>query len=181
MLRLRPNATTDDRLNRRAAIIALSIAAYYVLLNASYIYWEGGWSYGPRHLAPAIPFLCVGLAVLWTRAPRGVRKVLVVLSAYGVAISLVAVATMAQPPAAIQRPVSELLLPAFLDGDLSLNMQRFTDRGADTDFRAHVTPKAAWNLGMKAGLHGHASLIPLAIVWLVAATVLFAKAVFTRS
>jgi len=77
------------------------------------------------------------------------------------------VATMAQPPASFQRPLTELLLPAFRDGDLSLNTQRFTDSGASA-LRAHVDPKAAWNLGMKAGLDGHASLIPLAIVWLVA-------------
>ena len=153
--------------SRRAAIVAATIAGYYVLLNASYAYWEGGWSYGPRHLSPAIPFLCLGLAMLWTIAPRPARAALAGFSAYGAALSLVASATMAQPPASFQRPVTELLLPAFRDGDLSLNTQRFTDSGASA-LRAHVDPKAAWNLGMKAGLDGHASLIPLAIVWLVA-------------
>ncbi|OLC81764.1 MAG: hypothetical protein AUH72_08525 [Acidobacteria bacterium 13_1_40CM_4_65_8] len=152
---------------RRAAIVAMIIAVYYVLLNASYTYWEGGWSYGPRHLSPAIPFLCLGLARLWTIAPRSARAVLAGFSAYGAALSLVGAATMAQPPASFQRPLTELLLPAFRDGDLSLNTQRFTDSGASA-LRAHVDPKAAWNLGMKAGLDGHASLIPLAIVWLVA-------------
>ncbi|HEV3140430.1 MAG TPA: hypothetical protein VGY57_07950, partial [Vicinamibacterales bacterium] len=32
-----------------AAMLASGIAAYFILLNASYTYWEGGWSYGPRH------------------------------------------------------------------------------------------------------------------------------------
>jgi len=152
---------------RHAAIVAAIIAVYYILLNASYTYWEGGWSYGPRHLSPAIPFLCLGLAMLWTISPRPARAVLAGFAAYGAALSLVAAATMAQPPASFQRPVGELLLPAFRDGDLSLNTQRFTDSGASAP-RAHVDPKAAWNLGMKAGLDGHASLIPLAIVWLAA-------------
>ncbi len=155
---------------QRAALVAAVIAAYYILLNASYTYWEGGWSYGPRHLSPAIPFLCLGLAALWAISPRPARAVLAAFAAFGAALSLVASATMAQPPNTFQRPVSELLLPAFRDGDLSLNTQRFTDAGA-SPFRAHVEPKAAWNLGMKAGLEGHASLIPLAIVWLAAGAV----------
>jgi hypothetical protein len=158
-------------LRARAALVAAAIAAYYVLLNASYSYWEGGWSYGPRHLSPAIPFLCIGLAVLWGIVPRPGRVVLALFSAYGAALSLVAVATMAQPPASYQRPVQDLLLPAFRDGDLALNTQRFTDSGASS-LRAHSEPKAAWNLGMKVGLNGHASLIPLAIVWLAAAVAL---------
>jgi len=156
---------------RRAALVAATIAGYYVLLNASYTYWEGGWSYGPRHLSPAIPFLCIGLAMLWTVMPRRARVALAMFSGYGAALSLVAVSTMAQPPASYQRPLNELLLPAFLDGDLALNTQRFTDSGASA-LRAHGDPKAAWNLGMKIGLDGHASLIPLAIVWLAAVIVL---------
>ena len=58
---------------RRAALVASTVAAYYLLLNASYAYWDGGWSYGPRHASPAIPFLCLGLAALWAAVPRITR------------------------------------------------------------------------------------------------------------
>jgi len=156
----------SDR-HKRAALIAGAIGVYYVLLNAGYTYWEGGWSYGPRHLAPGIPFFCVGLAIVWTEAPAIVRAGLAALSVWGAALSIVAVATMATPPVQFTRPVRELLLPAFRDGDLALTTQRFTDIRTDIDaWRRHVEPKAAFNLGMKIGLHGHASLIPLALVWL---------------
>jgi hypothetical protein len=151
---------------RRAAIVASIIATYFILLNASYVYWEGGWSYGPRHASPAIPFLCVGLAALWTIAPAVGRVVLALLSTYGAAVTLIAVSTMPLPPAQLRRPVQELMLPAFIDGDLALNTQTFASGGVDADFRAHREPKAAFNLGMKAGLKGHASLIPLALLWL---------------
>jgi hypothetical protein len=175
MVRLKPDTTSVREntavLRARAAVVAASIAIYYVLLNASYTYWEGGWSYGPRHLSPSIPFLCIGLAMLWTIAPRPARAILTAFSAYGAALSLVAVATMAQPPASFERPVTELLLPAFRDGDLALNSQRFTDSGASS-LRAHTEPKAAWNLGMKMGLDGHASLIPLAVLWFAAGVAL---------
>ncbi len=157
---------------RRAAIAASTIAVYFVLLNASYAYWEGGWSYGPRHAAPAIPFLCIGLAALWTTLARAGRLLLAALSTYGVAVTLVAVSTMPLPPANIRRPVTDFLLPAFLDGDLSLNSQTMVSGSVDTDFRAHHEPKAAFNLGMKMGLDGRASLVPLALVWIACGVVL---------
>ena len=154
---------------RLAAAAAFAIAGYYILLNASYAYWEGGWSYGPRHASPAIPFLCIGLAALWTVLPpylsRVGRACLGLLAAYGVAVTLVAVSTMPLPPNNIRRPVAELLWPAFRDGDLALNTQTFVSGGANPDFRAHEEPKAAFNLGMKIGLTGLASLLPLLLAW----------------
>ena len=166
---------------RRAAIVASIIAVYYILLNAGYSYWEGGWSFGPRHLSPGLPFLCLGLGALWTLAPRGGRVVLAALSTWGAAVSLIAVATMAQPPAQIRRPLADFLIPAFREGDLALNTQRFTDGGADpVTMRDHTEPKAAWNLGMKLGLRGHASLVPLGIVWLACAGWLIAGAAERR-
>ena len=159
---------------RVGAIVAAVIAVYFILLNASYFYWEGGWSYGPRHASPAIPFLCLGLALLWTALPAIGRWVLTALSAYGVAVTLVAVSTMPLPPANIRQPVAAFMLPAFRDGDLALNTQSVASGGVDADFRAHHEPKAAFNLGMKMGLDGLASLAPLAIVWIGCAACLIA-------
>jgi hypothetical protein len=160
--------SADDRSRRRAAAMAAAIIGiYFILLNASYAYWEGGWSYGPRHAAPGIPFLCISLAFLWTAVPPLGRWLLAALSAYGAAITLIAVTTMPLPPNDIRRPVAEFLWPAFRDGDLALNTQTFASGGVDTNFRAHHEPRAAFNLGMKMGLGtGHASLAPLALVWL---------------
>jgi hypothetical protein len=153
---------------RRAALVASLVAAYYVLLNASYAYWDGGWSYGPRHAAPAIPFLCLGLAALWTAVSvsRIARWLLAVVSLYGVALTLVAVSTMPMPPVGVPDPVSDLLWPAFRDGDLSLNTQSFSAaRPLDDDLRAHREPKVAFNLGMTLGLDGRGSLVPLFTLW----------------
>jgi hypothetical protein len=155
-----------DARARRVAVVATTTAVYYILFNAGYTYWEGGWSYGPRHLSPAIPFLCIGLATLWTVAPRLLRWTLAAVSGYGAIVTLVAVSTMPLPPANIRRPMTEFILPAFQDGDLALNTQSFAAGTVDPDFRAHHEPKVAFNLGMKMGLTGHASLIPLAIAWL---------------
>lgn len=166
MLRSRAREVSGAVHVRLGALVGLAISVYFILLNASYFYWEGGWSYGPRHAAPAIPFLCIGLAILWTALPAAGRWLLAAFSAYGIAVTLVAVSTMPLPPANIRQPVEEFMLPAFRDGDLSINTQSVASGGVDLDFRGHHEPKAAFNLGMKVGLDGHASLAPLGVAWL---------------
>jgi hypothetical protein len=160
-----------DRRRTAAVLTAALIAAFYIALNASYVYWDGGWSYGPRHVIPGVPFLALGLAPLWTRAtPRWLRVILAGLAIYGVVLSLIAVAVMAQPPADFKRPVRQLLWPAFQAGDLALNQQDFTLGGQNiSELRSEHAVRAAWNLGQRLGLRGHSSLAPLAAVWLIAA------------
>ncbi len=51
---------------QRSLAIMLAIAALVVLLvNAAYVYWDGGSSTGPRHAVPAIGLLAIGLAPYW--------------------------------------------------------------------------------------------------------------------
>jgi hypothetical protein len=87
---------------------------------------------------------------------------------WGAALTLIAVSTTPQPPASVMSPVSELLWPAFRDGDLSLNHQSFVTFRAQPDLlRGHPELHAAWNLGEIAGLRGRASLLPLMALWIV--------------
>jgi len=156
--------------NRVIVLVAAGIALYYMLLNASYHYWSGGWSYGPRHMAAAIPFLCVPLGLLWTRCGRVGRTLLSAAAVAGFCVSLVGVSTTAQPPESYKNPVGELLWPAFRDGDLSLNHQSFVEyRAQRALLRANRNHHDAWNLGELAGLRGHLSLLPLFLVWMVCA------------
>jgi hypothetical protein len=159
---------------QRAALVAAGIGIYYLLLNASYFYWEGGWAFGPRQMTTALPFLALGLAPLWDLGRPAGHGLLLAAWIWGAAITLVGVSTTPQPPASIKAPVSELLWPAFRDGDLSLNPQTFVHNSVDVEhLRGGGDPHAAWNLGEIAGLRGLASLLPLAIVWLSAAVLLF--------
>jgi hypothetical protein len=159
----------SKRVSRGAAIVAVLIAAFYILLNSSYYYWEGGWSYGPRHMSPAIGFLCLGLARLWNHGRVAGRLALGCLALYGVGLSLIAVSTMPQPPGDMYQPVSQLLWPAFQAGKLSLNPQGFTENGASVDDIVENRNPAGWNIGQRwLGLKGHASLVPLFAVWALA-------------
>jgi hypothetical protein len=125
---------------RVSTLAVTAIAIYYVLLNASYASWDGGWSYGPRHLSPALPFLSLPLGLLWTRSSRAVRSVLAVLWLYSASITLLGVSTVVMPTD-VKSPVRELLWPTFHAGLIDKN------------------------LGMLIGLRGLASLIPLFLVW----------------
>lgn len=154
---------------RRATFVAAASGIFYVLLNASYFYWEGGWAYGPRQMMAGLPFLALGFAPLWDSWRAAGRVVLMAGWMWGTALTLVAVSTTPQPPANVRAPVRELLVPAFLDGDLSLNHQTFVHNSADADhLRGRTIPHAAWNLGEIAGLRGLGSLLPLAAIWIAA-------------
>lgn len=50
---------------RDLGVLAAGLAAVVLLVNASYAYWDGGASTGPRHSVAAIPFLALGLAPFW--------------------------------------------------------------------------------------------------------------------
>jgi hypothetical protein len=163
-----------DARRRTAALVALFIGAYYLLLNASYFYWEGGWSYAPRQVTPALPFMALGLPPLWASGKRTLQALLMAGWFWGVAITLVAVSTNPQPPSSYRAPMRQLLWPAFRDGDLSLNHQTFVHGSASPDqMRGHQIPHAAWNLGELMGLQGLTSLLPLAVVWLAAILLIF--------
>ncbi len=164
-------ARTPER--RRPTLVAALTASFYVALNISYKYWEGGWFYGPRHLTPALPFLALGLAPLWDLWPRTGRTLLVASWVWGAALTLIAVSTTPQPPSDIEAPVSELMWPAFREGDLSLNSQRLGDYAPETSaLRRQPASHAAWNLGEIMRLHGFWSLAPLAVLWLIATVLL---------
>lgn len=54
-----------DATTRDLGILAAAIVTIVLLVNASYVYWDGGASTGPRHSVAAIPFLAIGLAPFW--------------------------------------------------------------------------------------------------------------------
>ncbi len=155
--------------DRKALIVAAVLPVYYFLLNASYFYWEGGWSYGPRQIAPSLPFLALGLAALWAALRRTGRLVVGALCGLSIAITLIGVSTTPQPPSIFMRPFAELWWPAFIDGDLSLNHTSFDMATWNPSLvRHHPEAHRAWNIGERLGLHGLPSLAPLLALWAVA-------------
>ncbi len=73
---------------RDLAVLAAGGAVAAFLYNASYVYWDGGNSTGPRHAMPAIAFLSLVLPSVWAAAGRVGRVALSVLLAASIAINL---------------------------------------------------------------------------------------------
>lgn len=160
-----------DRRTRLAGLAALLLPLFYLLLNAGGVYWDAGWTYGPRYMSAGLPFWCLGVAIAWTKLPRLARPVLTAMALVGVALAGMAVATSPQPPGTVARPVRQFIWPAFDRGYIALNPINFTEKRSlsSDELLPPREQRAAWNLGQKwFHLKGRRSLLPLLAAWFVA-------------
>jgi len=74
--------------------------------------WEGGFGIGARYLVPLIPLL--GIALLELRGR--LRGLFVLLAALSFGINCLATAVDPQPSATIPRPLTQYLVPLFVNG-----------------------------------------------------------------
>lgn len=95
------NPTTKD-----LGVLALSVIAIVLAVNASYAYWDGGASVGPRHSVPAIPFLALGLAPFWVSLrSAGAKIAAAALLGTSMLLNLVVAATDIFAPETMVTPV----------------------------------------------------------------------------
>ena len=94
------------------------MTAYYLLVNSGYAYWEGGFSLGPRHMVPVLPFLMLAIAALWVQAGTLLRSLMVALGLGGAAVNVMAMATTVTPDSANHHPIAEIIIPRFLAGNV---------------------------------------------------------------
>ncbi|HVV84835.1 MAG TPA: hypothetical protein VHE35_17345 [Kofleriaceae bacterium] len=159
------------------AVCAWAVIAF-VWLNVSIKPWHGGWATGPRYVVPMLPFLVVlcGGVLGWVRRPRDVAAgwrraamaaaIVVGLGAAGWSAAHMFAATVVKPEITEKelRPYHHVVWPNFRRGRFSISTQSIDMRG-----NPDRAPRQAWNLGMKAGLDGHASLVPLYLWWILCA------------
>jgi hypothetical protein len=110
------------REHRATALLALAIAGYYLLLNSGYQYWDGGFSLGPRHLTPAVPFLLFALALRLTGTKGAWRRIAMALAALSIVITLIAVPIAVAVPDDGQAMLTGHILPLLLASDSSLGL-----------------------------------------------------------
>ena len=100
--------------------LAVAVVAIVVAVNASYYYWDGGASVGPRHSVPAIAFLALGLAPFWASLSSvRARYAATLLLAVSVVLNLVIASTDIFAPETMATPVwTRNFLGMFLTGKL---------------------------------------------------------------
>ena len=98
---------------RVAAGAILAVICSFLWINASYQYWDGGWSTGPRHLVPMLPLCCLALAFAWPRA-LWARIVALVLLTASLVLSLICAVAGMFAPSNISNPLIDFLLPRVL-------------------------------------------------------------------
>jgi hypothetical protein len=148
---------------RGPALVVGAIVLYYFLFNASFYWWKAGLTFGPRYAGAAIPLLGLGLAVAWTHASLPWRRVLIALACCSVFVTLMVVSTSSQLAMQGSCPIVHSSWPAFWAGQMAANRESML-----------LAPEAnggygAFNLGQVMGLRGLATLIPLLVMWAVAA------------
>ena len=114
-------ALSDERRTRGLAIVATVAAAVVLLVNASYFYWDGGNSTGPRHAMPAVALLAIGLAPWWASLRSSLARVAgAALLGLSIAINAVIAAADVFAPPEVRYPFWRYVVERrFLPGDLT--------------------------------------------------------------
>lgn len=143
---------------RVEANVCVAVAGLYVALNASLTDWPGGWSAGPRHLVPALPFLAflAGGVAAGRRLSRAETVVYGGAAVVSAVFMLVATSVQPEVPRWYGRPFQDFLWPSFRAGRLATNTLPIHTSAVHEQ-------REARNLGELPGLHGLATLAPLAV------------------
>ena len=93
-------ALAEDRRAKGVRVMALAVVATGLLVNAAYVYWDGGNATGPRHAMAMAGLLALGLAPFWAGLRQGWQRLATTgLLAVSMAINLmVAAAEIFSPP-----------------------------------------------------------------------------------
>jgi hypothetical protein len=100
---------------RAEVVVCGAIVVTFLLFNAGYYLPFGGWTPGPRFLAPALPFA----AVLVALAPARLRPLTGTLIAVSVVTMFLATISMPNAPEAFENPLVQLWVPRTLGGQLA--------------------------------------------------------------
>jgi hypothetical protein len=145
-----------------------AIFLWFLLLNASYPVWDGGYSSGPRHLIAGLPLVMIPVALtLYDRW----RWPVAALAALSTLLATAITAVNPLGPYQVDRLLWDYILPKLFAGAVSQNF--FTWWPGWKPANPQEATAAAVNLGELMGYQGMASLLPLALLWLLGGAGLF--------
>lgn len=141
---------------RVEALLATVVVLGYLLMNAGYFMWWGGWAFGPRHFVPALPFLLMPLLFV----PERLRWLALPLTIISVAQMTMVAATNIHAPDDQIKKIDQIGLFDY-SSIYTYNLGNILENDM-----------AAWNMG-RAFLHldGWTTMLPFAVVILSAIAV----------
>jgi hypothetical protein len=110
----------EDRRTRDVGVMASAVVVIQLLVNAAYVYWDGGNSTGPRLAMPMAGLLALGLAPFWTGLrSRSARIAAVAMLIVSIALNAAIAAAEILSDPVYRFPIwSDVLQLRFLAGDL---------------------------------------------------------------
>ena len=161
---LAPLAVWKRSSARLPLLAAWAVFLWFLMLNASYPVWDGGYSSGPRHLIAGVPLLMAPAALLFRGLWRWPTLILAALST-----ALATVITLVNPlgPYQVDSLLGDYILPALGMGRVSQNFFLWWPDWQPTG--QEQAAAASINLGEWLGLPGALSLLPLLGIWMLAA------------
>jgi hypothetical protein len=138
----------------------IAVVTTYILAIASFHWWDGGFAFGPRYIAPIIPLL--GIPMMAAK-PRFLWILPAILS---IGLNFLATAVDPMPSPEVQHPVSRYLVPAFFTGHIGEKTRKEIG-WFETQSVANVAlARDSGNLGeFIFGKRNRASVLPI-LVWL---------------
>lgn len=134
--------------------LAVVAAVFYLLFNAGYYMWWGGWCMGPRLMLPAMAFVPVALALIGhERAPKGLWWTTVALGTAAVVLNMPVALIEPQTP---QGNPTELLLDVRIGDGLAVPQFAF--------WRAFFSPEMYAEKPLLVLSHAASAALPLAIL-----------------
>lgn len=98
---------------RGEAILWLGMVLLYFIFTISYFAWDGGYSLGPRHFIPALPFLTIPVACVLNSRGWG-RNIALGLIAFSITVVTLSTAVYPLNDPRFDSPLTQRVLPLLL-------------------------------------------------------------------
>jgi hypothetical protein len=155
---------------RREATLFAALGLVFLLFNASFVGWHGGWGYAPRYLIPALPFLALPLVCVAEQRPRWLAGFA------GLSIAITTLITAVDPQAPVgsspialdpgraswqHSPLLDYALPLFATGRATPLLPEGETPSGQAQPLAHFEgPVSANPIGMHEAWLGQAFALP---------------------
>ena len=105
----------------------LLIPPAYIIAISSFVDWPGGWTVGPRHLVPALPFLCIPIGIFLERYKENIlmKSIFSITGLFSIFLILVCTPQFPYYPDIIRNPAFEIALPMVMEGILMPNFGNY--------------------------------------------------------